>query len=140
MIDLLYIPLQAQVAPIDPGQNDWEVVNGDIATLSGQDYAAQKNFKGLMTTQGENPLYPGYGLPSLIGPANPDLLQDLADGVKGVAAFLVAAETSTDPSQRLQNIVSMSATQVGEQINYQPVYTTADGNLLQFPWPVPAGS
>jgi hypothetical protein len=140
MIDLLYIPLQTQLAPVDPGQNDWEVVGGDIATVSGQAYCAQKTFKGLMTTAGENPLYPGYGLPNLIGPANPELLEDLADGVRGVAAFLVAAETSTDPSQSLQTIVSMSATQSGEEIDYQPVFQTADGNLLQFPWPVPAGS
>lgn len=138
MVDLLYIPLRAELAPIDPGQNDWELVGGDIATVSEQAYCAQTVFKGLITTAGENPVYPGYGLPALLG--GPEALQDLADGVRGVAAFIVASETSTDPSQQLQNIVSMTASQSGELISYQPVLQTADGNLLQFPWPLPAGN
>ena len=137
-------------APISPQFNDIELVGSDFALISGPQRKAQDVLKILVTRVQSNWAYPDYGsaLPTLPGSRNTQssagnsvILSQITDSIQLALGFIQQIETSVDPTERLQNIVSLSVQQGSDSrtLNVLLVLQTESGNNITTAFPLTTG-
>jgi hypothetical protein len=84
----------------------------DLVMITGVQRTRQKVVKILLTVLGANAVYPGYGsilalLKNSRTAAN--LLEQIEDSVVYALTYLQSKEVSTDPSEKIKRIISVTA-------------------------------
>jgi hypothetical protein len=127
---------------IEPRFNDLDIENYDIVLVNGPLRKAQDVIKALLTGQGNNLIYPAYGTLLGLGQvprSTTDRNNLISDSVKEGIAWLQQQETSTDPSERIQSIKSLSvspgASSSEVQINLVVLLETGEPVKTSFPVP-----
>jgi hypothetical protein len=112
--DLFLINMPALGLPIDPESNDLAIQGNDFVSLNGTDRKRQDIIKILMTLIRSNLIYQNYGslLPSLVGKRgntqDPTFQSNISRSVTQALSYVQAMEISTDPSEQIDSIVSLT--------------------------------
>ncbi len=120
MKDLKFIKLPMGRQLITPDENDVEFdpKTGDFVTVEGHARKLQDVVKILITAIQSNPILPDYGTTLSILPgtrAFSDLQQKTRDTIIQAMGFLQAVEQSSDPSERIRSIASLTVQRTGAQ-------------------------